>query len=146
MTSDTRQPRSLLFACNMNSVRSPMAASLAAAMLGDAVHVESAGVYEGAVDPFAEAVMAEIGHDISGHVARAFDEADPAGFDLVVALTPEAQREAESRVAPARVEFWAIDNPSETRGNREQVMTAYRATRDALKRRIAERFAAQAAG
>lgn len=146
MTSDPRQPRSILFACNMNSVRSPMAASLAAAMLGDAAHVESAGVYEGALDPFAEAVMAEIGHDISGHVSRSFDEADPAGFDLVVALTPEAQREAESRVGADRVEFWSIENPSETRGSRDQVMVAYRGTRDALKRRIAERFSAQAAG
>lgn len=142
----TTSPRSILFACNMNSVRSPMAAALAGRFLGLSVHVESAGVYEGALDPFAGAVMEEAGLDISGHVAREFGAVDVAGFDLVVALTPEAARAAERFTDASRIELWTVANPSDTRGSREQVMDAYRGTRRALERRIAERFGSQAAG
>ena len=132
--------RSVLFACNMNSVRSPMAAALTAAKFGDRMHVESVGCYEGAIDPFAQVVMQEAGVDVSGHVARTFEAVDPAGFDLIVALTPEARREAERFADAARIEEWTIANPSETRGNRDMVLDAYRETRAALERRISERF------
>lgn len=136
-----RPPRSILFTCSMNSVRSPMAASIAEARLGPDVHVESVGVYEGAVDPFAEAVMKEVGLDISGHVSRSFEAVDAGGFDVIVALTTAAKQEADRRAPNAIIEFWDMDNPSNTRGSREQVMEAFRETRAALEKRIMERFA-----
>lgn len=134
-------PRSVLFACNMNSVRSPMAAAIARAVLGPRVRIDSAGIYEGALDPFAEAVMREEGVDLSGHHAKTFAEANAGSFDLIVALTREAA-DAAARYAPGeRIEFWPIENPSDVYGNREAVMAAYRTVRDGLRKRIGARFA-----
>jgi protein-tyrosine-phosphatase len=54
-------PRSVLFLCGMNAVRSPVAESLARAFLPPSVFVASAGVHVGEPDPFVEAVLAEEG-------------------------------------------------------------------------------------
>jgi len=118
-----------------------MAAGLTAARFGDLVHVESCGVYEGALDPFADAVMKEAGLDISGHVSRPFSAVNAEGFDLIVALTPEARAEAERLRPNGPIEYWDVANPSEERGARDAVMAAYRRTRDALEERILKRFA-----
>ena len=61
-----RNPQAVLFACGQNSVRSPMAESLLRQMFPQALYVKSAGVKKGELDPFAVAVMAELGQDISG--------------------------------------------------------------------------------
>lgn len=132
--------RSVLFACNMNSVRSPMAAALLRAEAGGALKVDSAGVYEGGLDPFVEIVMAEIGASLEGHEPKAMNALDIAGFDLAVVLTPEAAAEARRFLPRERIEFWDIENPSETRGGREEILAAYRAVRDELRARLRARF------
>ena len=53
-----RNPQAVLFACGLNSVRSPMAACLLQQMFPHALYVKSAGVRKGELDPFAVAVMA----------------------------------------------------------------------------------------
>ena len=69
-----RTPQAVLFACGLNSVRSPMAASLLQQMFPPcALYVKSAGVRKGELDPFTVAVMAELGQDISGHKPITFE-------------------------------------------------------------------------
>ena len=46
-------PGAVLFACTMNSVRSPMAAAILRHLAGHRVYVESAGVHAGGPDVFA---------------------------------------------------------------------------------------------
>ena len=130
--------KSVLFACNMNSVRSPMAEALAQAALGPRVRVESCGVYEGILDPFAAQVLEEAGLGAPERQPRAFEAIRPERFDLVVALTPEAA--AAARRLGARVEFWDTENPTEARGDREALLQAYRDVRDQLAQRIRARF------
>ena len=136
-------PRSVLFACNLNSVRSPMAAALAVQLMGEGVFVDSVGVYAaGDVDGFAAEVMREAGLNIDMHRSKTFADIDPGGFDLIVGLTPEAVREAH-RVADANhtpIEYWPTANPADTRGSRSQVVSAFRDVRDALTARIKERL------
>src|SRR5207237_1735123 len=69
-----RNPQAVLFSCGLNSVRSPMAESLLQQMFPHALYVKSAGVKKGELDPFAVAVMAELGQDISGHKPTTFEE------------------------------------------------------------------------
>jgi len=69
-------PLAVLFACGLNSVRSPIAAALFGQIFGRGVYVGSAGVRKGELDPFAVAVMAEIGLDISRHKPLTFEELD----------------------------------------------------------------------
>src|SRR6185503_17367215 len=88
------RPHAVLFACGMNSVRSPMAAALMRQMLGTNVYVGSAGVQKGELDPFAIAAMEEVGIDISRHKPITFEELDDLealNFDLMVRLRPTAQ-------------------------------------------------------
>jgi protein-tyrosine-phosphatase len=139
------KPPAVLFACGLNSIRSPMAAALLKQMFGDSFRVASAGVRRDAVDPFAVAVMAEIGIDISAHEPITIDELedlDGLDFDLIVTLAPEAHHTALAlthRIGAA-VEYWPTADPAATEGNREQRLEAYRSVRDQLIARIKERF------
>jgi protein-tyrosine-phosphatase len=140
------RPQAVLFACGMNSVRSPMAAALLKQMLGTtSLYVGSAGVRKGELDAFATAAMEEIGIDISTHRPLTFEELDDLeglNFDLIVTLSPEAHHKALelTRSLAADVEYWPTADPTAIEGSREQRMNAYRDVRDQLLRRIRERF------
>lgn len=138
----SRAPRSLLFACTRNAVRSPMAEALAGRGLSPGTFIDSAGVEPGPVNPFAVAVMDEIGLDIRSHRARTFDELSDCSFELVVALSEDAFRAAKSFAAASAVavEYWNIPDPTLNEGSREQRLAAFRSVRGDLDARIRERF------
>jgi protein-tyrosine-phosphatase len=149
-------PGAVLFACNLNHVRSPMAEALLKRLVGDRIYVDSCGlklpamVHDEAadedvaagVDPFVDAVMAELGCDLTGHRPKTFDDLEDSSFDLVVSLTPEAQHHAVelARSRAADIEYWPTFDPTLIDGSREARLAAYREVRDALARRISERF------
>jgi protein-tyrosine-phosphatase len=145
------QPLAVLFACGLNSVRSPIAAALFAQMFGRAIYIRSAGVRKGELDPFAVAVMAEIGLDISRHKPVTFEDIDEwegLNFDLIITLAPEAHHRALelTRTSGIDVEYWPTADPSGVEGSREQRLDAYREVRDQLLARIRQRFSRQAPG
>ena len=141
----SRAPQAVLFACGFNSVRSPMAASLLQQMFPHSLYVRSAGVKKGELDPFAVAVMAELGQDISRHKPMTFEELDDwegLNFDLIISLAPEAHHKALelTRSLAADVEYWPTHDPTGMEGNREQKLEAYREVCDGLLLRIRKRF------
>jgi|SRR5580698_8938407 protein-tyrosine-phosphatase len=141
----SRTPQAVLFACGLNSVRSPMAQSLLQRMFPQSLYVRSAGVRKAELDPFAVAVMAELGQDISGHKPMTFEELDDwegLNFDLIVTLSPEAHHKALelTRTLAAEVEYWPTVDPTDAQGNREQKLGAYRDVCDGLLLRIRRRF------
>mgnify|MGYP001122670576 FL=1 len=141
-----RQPQAVLFACGLNSVRSPMAASLLHQMFPHTLYVRSAGVKKGELDPFAVAVMAELGQDISRHRPMTFEELDDwegLNFDLIITLSPQAHHRALelTRTHAVEVEYWPTQDPTTSEGNREQRLQAYRDVCDGLSLRIRKRFA-----
>ena len=131
----------VMFVCNMNSVRSPMAAALLRLNNLDDVSADSAGVYEGGLDPFVEIVMGELGVSLADHEAKALQDVNVEDCDIVIALTPEAAIEARRLSPKQSIEFWDVENPSEERGGRDAVIEAYRRVRDDLSTRIQRRFA-----
>lgn len=137
------QPHAVLFACNMNAIRSPMAAAILRFLAGKRIYVQSAGVRAGEADPFAVAAMDEIGIDIAKHRPTAIEDLEDTSFDLIVTLAPEAHHKALelTRTMAADVEYWPTMDPSAAAGNREQIMDTYRAVRDQLFERIKARFA-----
>lgn len=137
-----RLPSSVLFACSFNSIRSPMAAAMLRHLHPRRIFVDSVGVRAGLIDPFAVAVMAEIGIDIAAHEAKSFEELEDTSFDLVVSLSPEAQHKAVelTRTMACELEFWPIYDATAVEGSREERMAAYRTVRDLLRRRVLERF------
>jgi protein-tyrosine-phosphatase len=137
-----RSPSSVLFACTFNAIRSPMAAALMKHLHGRHIYVDSVGVRAAEIDPFAVAVMDEIGIDIAKHQAKTFDELEDTSFDLVISLSPEAQHSAVelTRTMACDVEFWPMHDPTAVEGSREERLDAYRVVRDHLRKRILARF------
>jgi protein-tyrosine-phosphatase len=147
----TTRPLAVLFACGLNSVRSPIAAGLFAQIFGRSIYVGSAGVRKGELDPFAVAIMEEIGIDISRHKPVTFEELEDwegLNFDLIVTLSPEAHHRALelTRTSAVDVEYWPTADPSAVEGNRAQRLDAYRGVREQLLARIHKRFARASAG
>jgi protein-tyrosine-phosphatase len=140
-------PGAVLFACSRNAVRSPMAAAILQHLAGNRIYVDSAGVRAGEPDLFAIAAMEELGIDLSGHRPTALADLHDTSFDLIVTLSPEAHHKALvlAGTFAIDVEYWPTPDPTMTSGNREQILSAYRAARDGLFRRIKQRFPIAAA-
>lgn len=144
-----RLPGSVLFCCNHNAVRSPLAEGVMKKLFGARVFVQSAGVrHDLEIDGFMVAAAAEIGVDLSRHRVRSLAEMEAWGdditaYDLIVALSPAAQRMAQEAVrhGAVEVEYWPTLDPTGIGESREQRMDAYRQTRDQIVERISKRFA-----
>jgi len=146
-----RLPDAVLFCCNFNQVRSPMAEALLKHIMGTRIFVDSCGLKRAAfdpdvddmeVDPLAAEVMKELGPDLTRHRCKTFSELEDDSFDLVVSLTPEAQHRAVelARGRSAEIEYWPTLDPTLTEGSREHRLEAYRQVRDGLAERISRRF------
>lgn len=139
---DQKKPSSVLFMCDMNSIRSPMAAALLKHHAGQKIYVASAGIYSGEPDSFATSAMQEIGIDLSGHQPHTLEDLHDLSFDLVITLSNAARAEVAelSKQYAFDTDHWVIDDPSVVKGSRDAVMLAYRTARDILKRRIEAQF------
>ena len=138
-------PGAILFACNLNRVRSPMAAGLMRRLFGARVYVDSCGLRQDAnfeVDPFAVAVMDEVGVDLSLHRSKSFEDLDDGSFDAVISLAPEAHHRALElgRRSAVDIAYWPTPDPTLVSGSRSVVLEAYRDVRARLEARILERF------
>ncbi len=131
-------PGSVLFACNTNAIRSPMAEGIMRQAFGRDVHVESCGVRTGEVNGFAISVMQEIGIDIAAHSPRTFQDLEDPAFDWIISLTPEAQHSAVelTRNHDCDVLYWPTYDPLLAQGHREHILDAFRHVRDDLQMRI----------
>lgn len=134
---------SILVLCTHNSVRSPMAEAMLRRVLPGA-QVVSAGVEPREIEPFVVTVMGEDGLDLSGHREQSFESLDPQAFDLVVTLSKTAHEAARDLFSGTSVpvEHWSVPEPPLPLlgGSREQILTEYRALRDAVARHIRARF------
>lgn len=141
-------PSSVLFCCDHNAIRSPMAEGLMKKFYGHSAYVQSVGVHNDLeIDGFAIAVCAEMGVKLESHRSRSFDEMeqwgdDLSGFDLIIALSPASLRRAQelTRHFHVEVEHWQILDPSGIGNTREAKLDAYRQTRDMLVKRMQDRF------
>jgi protein-tyrosine-phosphatase len=141
-------PDAVLFTCNYNRVRSPMAEGLFRRFYGNRAFVDSCGLkgdVDGqGVDPFVVAVMDELGLDVSDHNPKTFTQLEDDSFDVVVSLTPEAQHRAVelARGRAVDIEYWPTHDPTLVDGSREARLEAYREVRDTLAEAIKSRFGA----
>ena len=141
-------PQSILFCCDHNAVRSPMAEGIMKKLYGTGTYVQSVGVINDLeIDGFSIAVCDEIGVELSRHRSRSFDEMerwgdDLSSFDLIVALSPASQRRALelTRLFPLTVEYWAILDPTGIGETREMKLVSYRQTRDQILNKLREKW------
>ena len=141
-------PQSILFCCDHNAVRSPMAEGIMKKLYGTDTYVQSVGVINDLeIDGFSIAVCEEIGVELSRHRSRSFDEMerwgdDLSSFDLIVALSPASQRRALelTRLFHLTVEYWPILDPTGIGETREMKLVSYRQTRDQIKNKLKEKW------
>ena len=141
-------PQSILFCCDHNAVRSPMAEGIMKKLYGTGTYVQSVGVINDLeIDGFSIAVCDEIGVELSRHRSRSFDEMERLGddlssFDLIVALSPASQRRALelTRLFHLTVEYWAILDPTGIGETREMKLVSYRQTRDQILSKLREKW------
>ena len=141
-------PQSILFCCDHNAVRSPMAEGIMKKLFGTGTYVKSVGVINDLeIDGFSIAVCDEIGVELSRHRSRSFDEMerwgdDLSSFDLIVALSPASQRRALelTRLFHLTVEYWPILDPTGIGETRETKLISYRQTRDQILNKLKEKW------
>ena len=141
-------PQSILFCCDHNAVRSPMAEGIMKKLYGTGTYVQSVGVINDLeIDGFSISVCEEIGVELSRHRSRSFDEMDKWGddlssFDLIVALSPASQRRALelTRLFHLTVEYWPILNPTGIGETREMKLVSYRQTRGQIVNKLKEKW------
>ena len=141
-------PSAILFCCDHNAVRSPMAEAMMKKFYGQRAYVQSAGVHNDMeIDGFSIAVCREIGIELERHRSRSFAEMQRLGddlsqFDLIIALSPASQRMALdlTRFYHLSVEYWPILDPTAIGEGREAKLSAYRQARDQIRERVLARF------
>ncbi len=141
-------PQSVLFCCDHNAVRSPMAEGIMKKLYGTGTYVQSAGVKNDMeIDGFCISVCQEIGVELSRHRSRSFDEMEEWGddissYDLVIALSPASQRRALelTRFFHLDVDYWPIMDPTGLGDSREAKLESYRQTRDQILERLIARW------
>jgi arsenate reductase len=133
------KPEGLLFLCVANSARSQMAEGIARALAPAHTGIWSAGSRPTCVRPEAVAVLSEIGIDISGHRSKAVSEVPQDRIDTVITLCDQD----ECPILPGRARrlHWGLPDPGAVVGSEEDRLSAFRRTRDELRRRIGAVFA-----
>ena len=142
--------QAVLFCCDHNAIRSPIAEGIFKKLYGRKVFVQSAGVkHDSEINGFAVAVCSEIGVDLEQHQPRSFGEIEKWGddissFDLIFALSPAAQRTAleYTHYFSLAIEYWPILDPTGLHEDRVSILKDYRTTRQQIIERILKRFGA----
>ena len=142
------QVGAILFACNINAVRSAMAEAMVKHAFPGKVFVDSCGVTPGIQDGFATAVMQEIGLDMSTHEPKSFDDLDSGFYDVIISFSPEAHDAARALTQNMDCDtlYWPVDNLANLTGSREEMLRAYRHVRDDIRRKLSLYFGKEITG
>ncbi len=141
-TQDNGKPKSVLFVCNQNSIRSPMAHGLADSYCKRRVYVDSAGLIASELNGFSIEVMKELKINIEGYEPKTLKNVQLTDFDLVIALTDMCHDRLAQLLEGTDVslELWPTNDPCDGEGSRNQMLESYRKVRDQLRARIEQRI------
>ncbi|GIO16408.1 protein ArsC [Cohnella xylanilytica] len=131
------------FLCTGNSCRSQMADGFLKALGTDRYEVKSAGLEAHGLNPRAVQVMKEAGVDISSYTSDVIDPEILNLADYVITLCGHADEHCPVISNKNVVKWhWGFDDPAKATGTEEEIMSQFRAVRDAIKSRI-EKFLAE---
>lgn len=144
----SKRIQSVLFCCDYNSIRSPMAEGIFKKLIGPNIFVQSAGVYDSLeIDGFTVRVCDEIDVKLNRHRVRSMREAEKKGgfvgtFDLIVSMTQASLLEVQklTKYDSVEIESWQINEPQKDDFSVAQTLFSYRTTRNLIYRKIKERF------
>ncbi len=141
-------PQSVLFCCDHNAVRSPMAEGIMKKLFGSDTYVQSAGLKNDLeIDGFAISVCQEIEVELSRHRSRSFEEMEQWGdqlssFDLIIALTPASYARAQEKAKGYHLDvlYWPISDPTGKGETRDAKLAYYRVSRDEIVAKLREHW------
>jgi arsenate reductase len=128
----TTMKKEVLFVCTHNSARSQMAEGLMNTLYPNSHIASSAGVVATEVNSYAIRVMQEIGIDITRHRSKSIEEFRGRSFDIVVTVCDSA-KESCPFFPGKRVIHKAFPDPSDVKGNRQEIVKKFREVRDDIK-------------
>ena len=124
----------VLVLCTGNSCRSQMAEGFlrhyAGEMKKDA-SIFSAGIEAHGLNPNAVKIMAEAGIDISGHQSETMDKYQDEVIDIVITVCDNA-KESCPVLPGVKTIHHSFPDPAGATGTEEEVMGAFRSTRDQI--------------
>jgi len=80
--------------------------------------------------------MKEMGIDISNHKSKSVQEFLGQQFDYVVTVCDNAKQKCPMFPGKYKQIHWDLENPAKVQGTDEEVMKAFRKTRDIIKQNI----------
>jgi len=126
--------KKILILCTGNSCRSQMAEGWLRHFAGDKAEVHSAGVEAHGLNPRAVTVMKEADIDISHHTSKTLDAVKHHQFDIVLTVCDHARERCPYFPAKVRQVHHDFLDPARVRGTEEEIMKAFRAVRDQIKK------------
>jgi len=126
----------ILFLCTGNSCRSQMAEGWAKQFAPADWQIESAGIEAHGKNPRAITAMQEAGVDISGQESTVLTDAMLDNADYLITVCGHADERCPLPPPGTRKAHWPLDDPAKATGNEEQIMKAFRTTRDEVRRRV----------
>jgi arsenate reductase len=131
----------ILFLCTGNSCRSQMAEGWAKHLGAGRVEVESAGIEAHGKNPRAIAVMREAGVDISTQESTRVTDDMIRRADVVVTVCGHADEHCPALPPGVKKIHWPLSDPAKATGSEDEIMAQFRATRDDVRRRVADLIA-----
>lgn len=135
------EPKTVLFICSFNSVRSQIAEGLLNARCPRRYHAFSAGVAPGGLNPYAVLVMREAGIDISSQKSKSLSAFPAMKFDYVVTMCDHAKLAATDAIPGGGTRIHrGFVSPSEVRENKDLVLAEFRVLREDIDTWLTEIF------
>lgn len=103
---------------------------------GDRFGVQSAGIEAHGKNPRAIEVMQEAGIDISGQESEILDDAMLQHADLVITVCGHADEQCPVLPPGVRKQHWPLGDPAKATGTEDEIMLAFRHTRDEIEQRV----------
>lgn len=132
-----KKPR-VLFFCKHNSCRSQMAEGFLRYLAGNRFEVYSAGLTPRPIHPNVYTVMDEAGIDIRKQTSKSIDMyLGHHPLDEIIIVCQEGEAECP-RLYPfaLHVERWPLPDPASVQGEPEEILEAFRKTRNIIEEKI----------
>lgn len=129
----------IMFLCTGNTCRSQIAEGFARELGKGIITPFSAGTQQaGIVNPYAIAVMKEVGVDISRQTSKNIAASLMNNMDMIITLCAKSESSCPMSSPDVKRLQWTIDDPVQAKGTETEILDEFRKTRDEIWARVLE--------
>tara|TARA_S200000501_G_C20645058_1_gene664903 strand:+ start:179 stop:649 length:471 start_codon:yes stop_codon:yes gene_type:complete len=141
MTNSKKKQKSVLFICELNVIRSPIAEFYLKSLIkNSAILIDSCGFKISNKDYFTSQVMTEVGINIDKHNPKSISQVQLSNFNFIISFSKEIYDHLMTIVKTKSTKLYLLDVPipSLIEKSREQKLFLYRKIRDDIITEIKE--------